>query len=147
MKIIISLFITLSLLAGCASVPNAQDQLPVEIQRSTVIFDSVNSKIWGEVWKPETPMKDFNLDRYKEILASFQSERALELQDILESYETQILRGYENTFVFCVFSSKQGFAMCDDARCSGVERKDISSSPDIIETWWKDFPLTNCQKH
>ncbi len=147
MKNIISLFIAISLLAACASVPNAQDQLPIEVQRTTAIFDSVNSKIWGEVWKPETPMTDFNLVQYKEILVSLKSNRALELQDILESYETQILKGYENTFVFCVFSSKQGIAMCDDARCSSVERKEISASSEVIETWLKELPLLNCPQH
>ena len=141
------MILTLALLVGCATVPNAQDQFPIEIQRATVVFDSVNSKIWGDIWKPETPMTDFNLTRYKEILASFQSERALELQDILESYETQILRSYDKTFVFCVFSSEQGFAMCDDARCSGVEKKVLSSTPDILESWWKEFPLTSCSQH
>lgn len=147
MKRIISMFIAITLLAGCASVPNAQDQFPVEMQRATVAFDSVNSKIWGEVWKPETPMTDFNLARYKEILSTLQSKRALELQEILESYEIQTLNGYENTFVFCVFSSAQGFAMCDDARCSGVEKKALSDSPEILGTWFKELPLLNCPQH
>lgn len=138
---------TIILLTGCASTPNAQDQLPVELQRSSAVFDSVNNKIFGDAWKPEEPMTDFNLVRYKEILASLHSKRALELQDILESYDTQVLRGFEKTFVFCVFSSKQGFAMCDDARCSGVERKAISNSPEIIEVWMKELPLLNCQQH
>ncbi len=144
MKKIISLFIALAVLAGCASVPNAQDQFPIEIQRTTAAFDSVNSKMWGDVWKPATPMTDFNLVRYKEILATYNSNRALELQDSLESYETQVLKGYANTFVFCVFSSEHGFAMCDDARCSGVERKAFATSPEILETLPKDLPLLDC---
>lgn len=147
MKKLVSLFITLTLLAACASVPNAQDQIPIDIQRSIAIFDSVNSKIWGEVWRPEAPMTDFNLIRYKEILSSLKSKRALELQESLESYETQVLKGYESTFVFCVFSSKKGFAMCDDARCSGVEKKDLSVSSEIFETWLKDRPLLNCPQN
>ncbi len=148
MKKLLTYVITITLLAGCcASIPNAQDQFPVEIQRATVVFDSVNNRIFGEIGKPEEPTTGFNFVRYKEILASFQSKRALELQEILESYDTQILRGYENTFVFCIFSSKQGFAMCDDARCSGVERKAPSASPEILETWWKELPLSNCPQH
>lgn len=147
MKKLITLLITLALLVGCASVPAAQDQLPVNMQRSAEIFDSINNKMFGDVKKPGESMADFNLVRYKEILASYKSNRAKELQEILESYETQILRGYEKTFVFCVFSSEKGFAMCDDARCSGVERKDRSTSPEIIESWLKELPLTNCPQH
>ncbi len=147
MKKLLTYFLTIILLAGCVCVPNAQDQFPIELQRSAVVFDSVNNKIFGEMGKPEESMTGFNLVRYKEILASFQSKRALELQEILESYDTQVLKGYENTFVFCVFSSKQGFAMCDDARCSGVERKALSASPEILETWWKELPLSNCPQH
>jgi len=147
MRKLLTYFMTIILLTGCASTPNAQDQFHVELQRSSAVFDSVNNKIFGEVWKPEEPMTDFNLVRYKEILVSLQSKRAVELQEVLESYETQVLRGFEKTFVFCVFSSKKGFAMCDDARCSGVERKALSNSPEILEAWLKELPLSDCQQH
>jgi len=147
MKKIFTLIITLTLLVGCASLPEAQDQIPIEDQRATAVFESVNNKIFGDVWKPGESMADFNLVRYKELLSTYKSSRALELQDILESYGTQVLRGFEKTFVFCVFSSKQGFAMCDDARCSGVERKNRTNSPEILETWWKELPLSNCPQH
>lgn len=147
MKILLTLILTFTLLAGCATVPNAQDQFPIEIQRSTVTFDSVNNKIWGEAWKPAESMTNFNLARYKEILATLKSDRAMELKENLESYDTQILRGFDKTFVFCVFSSKQGFAMCDDARCSGVEKKALSTSPEILDAWLKELPLSDCPKH
>ncbi|MDD2735218.1 MAG: hypothetical protein PHF56_14875 [Desulfuromonadaceae bacterium] len=147
MRKLLTYFMTIIFLTGCASTPNAQDQFHVELQRSSAVFDSVNNKIFGEVWKPEEPMTDFNLVRYKEILVSLQSKRAVELQEVLESYETQVLRGFEKTFVFCVFSSKKGFAMCDDARCSGVERKALSNSPEILEAWLKELPLSDCQQH
>lgn len=147
MKKLLLLFVSLIWMVSCASVPNVQEQVPTEIKRSTVIFDSVNSKIFGEVWKPEESMTGFNLIKYKEILTSQQSSRAKELREILESYESQVLRGFENTYVFCVFSSKLGFAMCDDARCSGVEKSGFFTSSEIIETWWKELPLTNCSQH
>lgn len=143
----ILLFTTLTLLAGCAAGTTAQDEFPIEMQRTTAVFDSVNSKIWGEMWKPETPMTDFNLVQYKDILASLKSNRALELQDLLKSYEVQDLRGYANTFVFCIFSSELGVAMCDDARCSGVERKARSNTPEILEVWRKELPLLKCPQH
>jgi hypothetical protein len=145
-KILVSIM-TLTLLMGCASLPDAQDQIPVENQRAIAVFESVNKQIFGDIWKPGESMADFKLVQFKALLSSYKSSRALELQEILESYDTQILRGFEKTFVFCVFSSKQGFAMCDDARCSGVEKKSSANSPEVLESWWKDLPLTNCPQH
>lgn len=92
-------------------------------------------------------MSDFDLTRYNEILASLKSDRAKDLREILESYEVKSLKGYDNTFIFCIFSSEQSFAMCDDVRCSGVERKVLYASPQIIETWMKELPLSSCPKH
>jgi hypothetical protein len=147
MKILLTLFLTFTFLSGCASAPIAQDEFPVTVQRAAVVFDSVNSKIWGDAWSSDKPMTDFNLTRYKEFLATLKSEKAKELRENLESYDTQVLRGFEKTFVFCIFSAQLGFAMCDDARCSTVEKQALTTTPDIIETWLKELPLANCPKH
>jgi hypothetical protein len=147
MKRLVILVLTFCLLAGCASMPVAEDRLPLEMQRTTAVLQSVNSKIFGDVWRPGKSMADFTLDRYHEMLATYKSDRALELREILESYDTQVLRGYDNTFVFCIHSSKLKFAMCDDARCAGVERKGRADSPAILETWGKELPLADCPQH
>lgn len=147
MKKLLLLFVVLTLMTGCVGVSRAHEELPLNLQRSAVAFDSVNHKMFGEVWRPDETMVGFDLGRYKEILASFKSERAQELREFLAISETQILRGDEKTFVFCVFSSEQGIAMCDDARCSGVERKSIAASPEILEVWLKELPLSNCLQH
>lgn len=147
MKNLAAIVIIFSLLTGCASVPQPQDSLDIKMQRSVAVFDSVNNKMFGEVWKPGETMKGFDLVRYNEILATFTSNRAVELRDILELYESKVLTGYDQTFVFCIFSSKEAFAMCDDARCSGVEKKGRADSLDIVNAWLKDLPLSNCPKY
>lgn len=147
MKNLATILIIFALLTGCASVPQPQDSLDVKMQRTVAVFDSVNNKMFGEVWKPGETMNRFDLIRYNEILASFTSDRAVEFRDILESYETKVLTGYDQTFVFCIFSSKQAFAMCDDARCSGVEKKGRTDSPEIVNAWMKDLPLSSCPQY
>lgn len=134
------------MLAGCATIPNAEDQFPIELQRASVVFENVNSKVFGDVKKPGESMESFNLSQYEQVLATYNSDRAQELREILESYDIKILKGYEKTFVFCIFSTEKGFAMCDDARCSKVEKIGRYLSPKIIETWLKDLPLASCQK-
>lgn len=147
MKRLLLLLGVLTLINSCASAPKTLGEAPLNLKRSAATFDSVNHKIFGEVWKPGQNMVDFNLSQYKEILASFKSERAKELLELLATSETQILRGYEKTFVFCVFSSEQGIAMCDDARCFDVEKKSTAASPEIINTWLEELPLSNCMQH
>lgn len=147
MRKLLLISITFALLTGCASIPNAEDQLPIELQRSSATFDSVNNKIFGDAKNTGESMASFNLSQYEKILATYNSDRAREFRDMLESYDTKVLKGYEKTFVFCIFSSEKGFAMCDDARCTGVEKIGRSASPEIIETWLKDLPLASCQKH
>lgn len=147
MKKLLAIFITLALMVGCVTMPNAQDQFPTELQRSVAVFDSVNNKIFGEAFRPSESMANFDLTRYEGILASLKSDRAKELREILESYEIKSLKSFDNTYIFCIYSSEQGFAMCDDARCSGVEKKGLSASPQIIETWMRELPLSSCPKH
>lgn len=147
MKKIIILFITITLLAACASVPTAQDEFSTKIQRSIIVFDSVNSKMFGEALRDRGTLTGFNHSQYKVLLTSFNSKRAKELLELLTEYDIQRLESYNNTFVFCIFSSKQGFAMCDDARCSGVERRGHFTSPAIFIAWLKELPLIDCPQH
>src|SRR3990172_3503179 len=130
-----SLFLTLfTLTCACASTRAvAPGELSLSQQRFTVVFDSTNQKIFGDAMlKYKGDLTLFTLDAYKLMLNSYTSNRPKELREAMKDFEVQKIQAYPRTFVFCVFSSKQKLAVCDDPQCTGVELKTATISAGIL---------------
>lgn len=143
-----SISVLLLFLSACATTPpTPSGELSTAQQRTTLLFDSANQKIHGDAMlATKGDLSKFTLENYEKLLGSYTSSRPSELRAILPDFETKRFRTHPHTFVFCIFSSKQQFAMCDDPKCTGVEYKLPASSDVILDTWAEKLPLKECPR-
>lgn len=113
-------------------------------KRAAALFASVNEKIYGDVHTLlDGKFKNFKMKDYYQHLKQYRSPRAEEHKENLKDFESQTLYAYPKTFVICMYSKKRNLAVCDDARCPGIDKSEVGS-PDLIQEWLTDFPVGIC---
>lgn len=139
MKFFIAVLLLFSV--GCSVFAN---ELP---SQSSIIlaFGSTNETILGEaqdIYKDD--ISRFTLQEYKDFLYKHTAKQPTKIKVALPDFDVQEFQSYEHTFVFCVFSSKEKFAMCDDPHCVSVEEKGVGVNKEILDSWKKKLPLDKC---
>lgn len=114
---------------------------------TALAFDSTNQKIHGDALRAyKEDLSNFTLQAYKGFLDEYTSIQPHRVKEALADFDVQEFDLYKETFVFCVYSSSERFAMCDDPQCTSVEKKEAGVDKDILATWKKDLPLSKCPK-
>lgn len=146
MQFIAMLVLSLSA-AACASGPGpAPEKLTADEQRLASTFQSVNRKIYGDVATgAPNQMAGFSLSAYEGALAALRSDRAESLRRYLKDCEQLVFASAE-TFVTCLYSRKGRLAICDDARCEGIEKTGRGEFA-IVESLKSGLPLKDCPKY
>lgn len=138
---------TVVLIFGFACSTSATELSPTQ-SSIALAFDSTNQKILGDAlgfYKDD--LSHFTLEQYKDYLYKLTSQQPTKIKEALDDkFDIQEFQPYRETFVFCVFSSKEKFGMCDDPQCAGVEEKSVGINREDVNTWKDKLPMERCSK-
>ncbi|HAR42935.1 MAG TPA: hypothetical protein DCS07_09950 [Bdellovibrionales bacterium] len=130
---------------GCTTIAVTPTGETVALQRMSLRFGTMNEKVYGDVLLTSGQgFRRFDLNRYRQILGQYHEDAAGEIRETLNDFEIQELNAFDKTFVICVYSSKHKLAMCDDPRCSGVEKWKSVPTSQVLVDWKKELPLGTC---
>jgi len=141
-KKIFFVFVMAAIITGCSTLTKTTSQNQEYLQNLIDIEDYRIRGTYGT--ENDFDISKINLAEYNKYQLQSQADPAKALRELLKEFDHQELTAYNNTFVFCGYSSKLQIAFCDDARCSKTDYFEKASSPKILETWKTKLPLNQC---